>query len=103
MTACTNGSSCPTGSFSHLKDQCMQARYTVDGPTPSVYYGGAQYSNSSALLYEALKFSTLRVKSMHNLAQRTLQAYISPTSSHARSLMHSTTVPCVKSYRCRLV
>ena len=33
-----------------IRDRCMQARYTVDGPTPSVYYRGAPYSNKSSLV-----------------------------------------------------
>ena len=32
--------------LTRIRDQCIQARCTVDGPTPSVYYRGAPYSNS---------------------------------------------------------
>ena len=35
-----------------IRDRCMQARCTVDGPTPSVSYRGAPYSNKKIpLLY----------------------------------------------------
>ena len=31
--------------LTRIRDLCIQARCTVDGPTPSVYYRGAPYSN----------------------------------------------------------
>ena len=48
--------------LTRIRDQCTQARCTVDGPTPSVYYRGAPYSNTPTQL---APFPARTVRTMH--------------------------------------
>ena len=48
--------------LTRIRDQCIQARCTVDGPTPSVYYRGAPYSNTPTHL---APFRACTVRTMH--------------------------------------